>query len=157
MKKDTTRVQYLCSKQHIAGVFFYPVQSTVLMFVSPSQRVSLPLQILGFLLVLRRERLGLAPCRRHVRVSPWAVATAVAAAGPPSEVRLCEKQVGRDVTRTPQLCWVVRMSRLGYCPWPTYLQYVLAHLGEDAVAGVRVDVSVARRVRLQRVEVGGRA
>ena len=25
----------------------------------------------------------------------------------------------------------------------------LAHLGEDAVAGVRVDISVARRVRLQ--------
>ena len=131
-----------CYKQELRGVSFT-------LFVSPSRRVSLPLQILCFLLVLRRERLGLAPCRRHVRVSPWAVATAVAAAGPPSEVRLCEKQVGRDVTRTPQLCWVVSMSRLGYCPWPTYLQYVLAHLGEDAVAGVRVDISVARRVRLQ--------
>ena len=52
--------------------------------------VSLPLEILRVILVLRRERLGLAPCRRHVGVSPGAVATAVAAAGAPSEVRLCE-------------------------------------------------------------------
>jgi hypothetical protein len=64
---------------------------------------ALPLQILGFLLVLRRERLGLAPCRRHVRVSPWAVATAVATAGPSSEVRLCEASTKWQVpSRTPQ-------------------------------------------------------
>ena len=49
--------------------------------------------------------------------------------------------------------YVVSMSRLGYCPWPTYLQYVLAHLCEDAVAGVRVDVRVARRLAAHRKAV----
>eukprot|EP00964_Phaeocystis_antarctica_P143962 scaffold109636_cov90-Phaeocystis_antarctica.AAC.1 len=83
--------------------------------------VSLPLEILRVILVLRRERLGLAPCRRHVGVSPGAVATAVAAAGAPSE---CDT----------------------YLPPSAYL---LADLCKYAVAGVRIVVSVARRVRLQ--------